>query len=273
MTGAHDLIVVSGRWPRTHLRSAENHFAYCVRHGYRYAHFSVPTREHAYFHKIEFISHHLRSADWLLWVDDDVFFVDFDLPLEASFSFDAPILELPGRIEPDGELRVCSGQMLLRSGERTADFLSRVTSAALKNSVETGQIDPSSKNFTGGDQDVIQLLASSEFFSSDVKIQNWEIFNGRFEDLLVAEHIPGVPQLPPIVHFTGQRSTKHRNVRRAARLLSRGPDLIPFGSRPWEANKATLLGRLWRTFLDRGLIPAAVENAVLNSLSRIHRGK
>lgn len=272
MKPGNDVLVVSGRWPRTHLRSAENHFAYCLMHGYRYVHCSFPTRERAYFHKIEYLSHHLPSAEFLLWLDDDVFFIDFSEPLESFFSFKSPGLELPGKYEPTGSLRLCSGQMLLRSSPRAANFLREVSSQNLNDFVRNGTINQIAPGFTGGDQDVIEALAQSDEFRDFVRFQEWNKFNGRFSDIKRACDVQSEFHLPPVVHFTGRRSKKHSGVRRAAKMLSRELDLIPLEVRPWPSIRLRARARLWRSLLDRGLIPAPIENFVLRVFSRQRRG-
>mgnify|MGYP006272800899 CR=1 FL=1 len=75
--------VVSGRYPITRFRSPENHIAYCKQNGYTYIHCNWPTGEAIpYTNKIEYISYYLGMFEYVFWLDDDAFFVDFKKKLE-----------------------------------------------------------------------------------------------------------------------------------------------------------------------------------------------
>ena len=71
-------IVSGGRPPR--YRSYINHGVYALKHGHTYIRnlTSYPNLQTPNFHKLHAVADALPAFDWVLWLDDDAFFTDFE---------------------------------------------------------------------------------------------------------------------------------------------------------------------------------------------------
>lgn len=218
------IAVVSGRYPASTFDSHINHRAYCYRHGYTYIHCSWPTRQtNPYMNKIEYLKEYYQLFDYIFWIDDDAFFLNFDWKLESI---------MPGA---DQFLTICkspsyktlktyvsSGQFLLKCNLRGREFIDRLLMLDFDLVKKWWPRDE--YFFSGGDQDKITyLLCNEEPFRGGALLLEHAAFNSRFEELETQGTTSGVN----VLHFTGRVPVKTRDYRKAQRLLRRGPSLLP----------------------------------------------
>jgi hypothetical protein len=232
--------ILSGREPGTEFPSAANHKAYADAHGFTYIHCSWRTKAHnPYLNKFEWIGHYLHLFDWVFWIDDDAFFVDFSKSLLAL---------LPG---PDQVASFCkspnvagrftflsSGQFFLSNSGLGKRLVEDVLAVSLPE-VESWW-KPELGMFTGGDQDaLVYLLLTRERYRGRYQLRPYQSFNSRVEDIQA-----NLEQVF-LLHLTGPRPVKIRKLQKAAKHLQRSPSLIPLAkattARPKDRSRLGIL--------------------------------
>jgi hypothetical protein len=219
---ASRLCIVSGRFPPTEFQSSWNHRAYANRHGYTYIHCNWPAlTTNPYMVKFHFIREYVRHFEYIFWIDDDAFFIDLDKAL-TSFMPGADKFASFCKSPSNKAIftYLSSGQFLLRGNSIGAAFVEAVLSTSIEHVKAWWRDDLGM--FTKGDQDaIVYLLHEDERFRGGVQLFDYVAFNSRLGDLEVD------PEAVFLLHFTGPRERKRADHARAARLLGRGPSLLP----------------------------------------------
>src|SRR5690606_12215220 len=126
--------VVSGRYPLTPFESYINHKAYCDHHGYSYIHCNWPTgSRNPYFNKVRYLKAYVLHFDYLFWIEDDAFFLDFETPLDFLFPKSDEFLSIC--LGPDFKnikTFISSGQFLLKCDEVGKSFINALEEVDLK---------------------------------------------------------------------------------------------------------------------------------------------
>ncbi|MEO1171981.1 MAG: hypothetical protein AAFX94_08000, partial [Myxococcota bacterium] len=212
--------VISGRYPATEFPSPENHRYYCERHRYYYIHCNWPTgARNPYFNKIGFLRAYAELFDFLVWVDDDAFFVDFDRSLDSLLPSQDSFLSICR--SPDFKALhtfVSSGSFVLRCDTRGRNFLRQLERVDL-DVVQRWWRDDFGF-FTHGDQDAFVYLLHSQSEYGAFDHLPYDRFNSRIENVEAGEDVF-------LLHLTGRPPVKREAHRRAQRYLDRGPALLP----------------------------------------------
>ncbi|MFZ5669667.1 MAG: hypothetical protein ACOY4K_09235 [Pseudomonadota bacterium] len=198
-----NLAIVSGGYP-TRYRSHINHDLYARIHGLpfyldstRYEGLQTP-----HFHKIRAVLRVLDRHDWVLWMDDDGFFMDFEQDVRR-FVGDVPdevfFVACRSPVNPQGDWTFLSaGTFFIRNcaeGVRFLDEAFRTPKA-----VVNAQWRPETfGRLTPGEQAHLIHVLHRDGLLSRVILHDWPAFNAR-----PYHWTPGAPpDLHPVVHFPG----------------------------------------------------------------------
>ncbi|WP_425106686.1 hypothetical protein [Ancylobacter sp.] len=242
------LILSSHSNPRSN--APINHAAYCQRHGYRYLFDATPYPiNSAYDQKLFSIKNNLRAAEWLLWVDDDVFFTqharNLDFLIDQCVGFDILICNSP--VNKKGQMTLInSGAMLIRNCDTSFTLIDNSLNTDIEQ-VRKWWL-PEYGLFTSGDQDRLFYQFQNNPIAKDrVKITDFHTFNARpyhvrshFDEFFALHFCGDIDKLKEVEHF----STKY-NVDRF--LLGHQRDSEPFKSSSFFyklKRKKSLRGRL-----------------------------
>lgn len=217
---SNDILIVSGRYPVTKFSSAENHKAYANKFGYKYSNCSWPGKyRNPYFNKIEYILEHFEKYEYIFWIDDDAFFIDFDFDISSLIPKNDALITIC--TSPDYKkiwTYISSGQFMIRCCEETRGFLNEVLSSDL-DLIKSWWDESKYGYFTGGDQDAMVYLSKVKY-KEILDIRNYQLFNSRIEDLNRNEEVR-------LLHFTGVEKEKLKALKKAKIILKREDNLIP----------------------------------------------
>ncbi|MDX1756684.1 MAG: hypothetical protein R3175_11540 [Marinobacter sp.] len=234
------IAVVSGRYPATPLFSYENHKAYCDKWGLYYINCSWPGRHSSkFFNKIEYVLEYIDLFDYIFWMDDDAFFVDFSfdltnyLPKGDSF---LSICSSPSYKKI--KTYVSSGQFFIKCDNLGKEFLQDVYNSDRVEVKEWwGNNEREVGYYTDGDQDVmVYHLRVNEKYSHYFDLHDYTDFNCRLEDLF------NNTKKIFLVHFAGATGSKKAECQKAAKILNRRENLIP-GNESFGFNDSVNDGR------------------------------
>ncbi|MDT0557339.1 hypothetical protein RM697_01685 [Ichthyenterobacterium sp. W332] len=214
--------VISGRHPKTKFESSINHKIYAEKHQYSYIHCDFPTKaKNPYFNKIYYILSYLDLFEYIIWIDDDAFFLNFDkdimdyLPTGNNFiSFCK---------SPDFKklkTYLSSGQFILKSNKLSKSFLNDVLKVNLKDVKKWWYDDLG--YFSNGDQDaIIFLLKTNTDYNNKYMLFNYKEFNSRPENLFGID-----THKPLILHFTGKPNIKKKKYLKVQTEYKLSPSLV-----------------------------------------------
>lgn len=215
--------IVSGRYPATDFDSAINHKVYADRYGYTYAHCNWPTKEqNRYLNKMHYIRMYIDAYDYIVWIDDDAFFFDF----EKDIMMYAPTGEAFLSICKSPSYKTLktffsSGQFILKSSKESKDFIDQVIQQDL-NVVKSWWTEDLGY-FSNGDQDaMIYLLKTNPIFKNATILHDYKSFNSRPENLFKDD-----VHHPMILHFTGKVEIKKHNYEEVQEKLHLHSSLVP----------------------------------------------
>jgi hypothetical protein len=147
--------IISGRFPVTEFEAQINHKIYADIHGYSYIHCNWPTTlENVYLNKIAYILHYIDRYDYIVWIDDDAFFFDFEKDImDYAPKNDNFISFCKSPSFKDLKTYFSSGQFVVKSNELSKRFFQDVlkTELSVVKSWWTDQLG----YFTNGDQDIM----------------------------------------------------------------------------------------------------------------------
>lgn len=164
MASKYKVTIVSGG-DEVRQRSYVNHKIFSLEHGFDYR-LEVGLNEGIktkFDYKLNAILHVLPLTDWVLWVDDDIYFTDFSSPsienlIERMDNSGAYFAVAEGILEPNGFWsKINSGVMLIRSCEEAKVLLEDARKLSLEK-VRAEWSDDEDGLFTGGDQDQLWYL-------------------------------------------------------------------------------------------------------------------
>ena len=214
-----NILIVSGRYPATDFSSAENHRAYANKHGFTYIHCPWPgTTANPYFNKIEYILEYMDKYDYIFWIDDDAFFIDFDFNIAELIPKHPHLITICSSPKHKNIWTyISSGQFLIKSDERTKKFMLDIMKTNLF-TVEEWWDESKYGYYTDGDQDAMVYLSLNKY--KDIfDIQDSAIFNSRVEELSKYS--------VNLLHITGTVKKKKKALKQACAILNRDKHLIP----------------------------------------------
>ncbi|RDK84806.1 putative nucleotide-diphospho-sugar transferase [Marinirhabdus gelatinilytica] len=218
-----NVCILSGRYPVTEFQSYINHKIYADHFGYSYVHCNWPTTtKNNYLNKIVYILSIIDHYDYLVWIDDDAFFIDFKKDImEYRPEGDSFISFCKSPNFKELKTVLSSGQFIVRVNDLSKLFFETVLKTEM-DSVKNWW-DESLGYFTNGDQDImIYLLLEDKRFKNKVDLYDYKKFNSRVENLIDVD-----VHKPLVLHFTGRGKTKQKNYIRIQRNLNIHPSLVP----------------------------------------------
>lgn len=169
-------------------RSYINHKIFALEHGYDYRleiglYEDIKTK---FDYKLNAILHVLPLTEWVLWVDDDIYFTDFssqavDHIIDRMVKTGAYFAAAEGVLEPNGFWsKINSGAMLIRNCEEAKNLLQDARNLSLSK-VRDEWSDAEDGLFTGGDQDQLWYLIKKRNLevSGKVIIVDHSLLNSR----------------------------------------------------------------------------------------------
>lgn len=221
------LCVVSGA-DRVRFRSHANHRVFADLQGFDYR-FDLGVNRgglrSAFDIKVRALQRMLPLYEWVLWVDDDVWFTDLRRQtmkqlLEEADSRGSDIVIAKGAIEPRGfSSYLNSGVILLRRSEAACALLEGVLATPITEVAEWWD-EERFGIFTNGDQDQIVKVLMDEDLSSVTWLTEPERLNSR-------SHLyPKGPHDALACHFCGHYD-RELSIGQFARRFALSPDLLP----------------------------------------------
>lgn len=215
--------IISGRFPATKFASSINHKAYADRFDYTYIHCNWPTHfKNPYLNKPAYILNYMDLFDYIVWIDDDAFFIDFQKDIMDYKPTGDKILSICK--SPDyKQLKtyLSSGQFILKCNDLSRLLLNKLINLPQKTVKEWW-----SENlgfYTNGDQDLlIYLLLNDPLFKDCFDLHNYKKFNSRIDNLTGTDS-----HKPLIIHFTGIPEVKERDYKKVQQKLNLQPSLVP----------------------------------------------
>ena len=179
----------------------DNHQQYCDFNNYTYKYYNNIKTKDNYMIKILALLDALQTHDYVMWMDDDAFFVDKNWKADGVFkkyneSFivsKSPFLKSFKKVPP----LFNSGVMFFRNTSTSIDILNSVLNVEVKD-VKDNWLTKYG-NSVGGDQDKL-IYITQTMFEKDTTIVECQEFNSRWY------HYEN--DFPPIVHFAGKGKQK-----------------------------------------------------------------
>jgi hypothetical protein len=209
------------------LRSYVNHYVWAHENGvdYRLDLGLGPGLRLPYDAKYAIIRRSLARHDWVMWVDDDVYFTRWSASgvenlMSSAEERDQFLVIADGPVEPTGIWsRINSGVMLLRDDPRTHRLLQLAQAVDVPELVHTWNFERDGL-FSGGDQDALwHTLTNHPELMAGVDIVPHEDLNSRPH--LVTTNLDAVLN----VHFCGPH--KQSRIQEFARQRGLGLELVP----------------------------------------------
>lgn len=226
-------------------RSYVNHAIFCRERRFFY-HLGIGLDQAVasqYHYKFRIVLDVLPYFDWVLWVDDDVYFTDMkssnieDLARNADLRKSFLVLAEGPREEDGTWTTLNSGVMLIKNDPRSFSFLETAASLSLVTVERWWNVDEHGL-FTHGDQDAITYLT---YLSGDpdsgIEIVNHRQLNSR------PHHYADSLEEAFAVHFCGP-GDKRLKVAEFARRFGVGQELVPQHLLDkWSVRRREVVGR------------------------------
>lgn len=209
------------------MRSYVNHYIWAQENGvdYRLDIGLAPGLQLPYDAKYTIIRRALREHDWVMWVDDDVFFTRWTpgsvrALIDAAEADGSFLVVAEGPVEPTGIWSaINSGVMLLRRDPRTTLLLDRAQGTDVDSLRDTWDFEADGL-FSGGDQDALwhtikespELRAGTRIVAHAELNSRPHLLSGALDEVLD-------------VHFCGPH--KESRVHEFARAHDLGLELVP----------------------------------------------
>ena len=182
-----------------------NHASYAKIFNYKYK-FDNKKRNllSIYDHKILSILELPIDNEWWFWVDDDVFFTDYNSSFDSlNLDFDSNIMIFPkSPINPNGGWTfLTSGSFFFKNNLEVKNFFQKVLTQNIEKVKNWWDFDKYGI-FTNGDQDrIVYELVKDEDLMSKITLVDYEIFNTRpYHFKKINDHF--------LVHFAGNGKAK-----------------------------------------------------------------
>lgn len=181
------ITIVSGG-DEIRLRSYVNHKIFSLEHGFDYRlEIGLGGKiESKFDYKFNCILNSLGGTDWLIWVDDDVYFTDFvseniEMLINGAEIEGNQIILAEGPLEPNGFWsKINTGVMIIRNSDVALGILEKAKSTPLEE-VKAGWSDANDGLYTNGDQDQLWHVIREDGLvdSGVVRIVGHSLLNSR----------------------------------------------------------------------------------------------
>ncbi|OKL55023.1 hypothetical protein BSZ39_01215 [Bowdeniella nasicola] len=209
------------------LRSYINHRIYAHVHGFDYRLECGVSQgiRNKFDYKLSIIRRLLPTCDWLVWIDDDAFFTDFDATnlrdlLQRAEREDKFLVIAEGAVEPNGWWsNINTGVFLLRNDARGHQLVDLMSESRL-DAVRAWWNEERDGLFTNGDQDQMWWALNTHGLIDDTIIVDHHLLNSRghyYDDSLSNAFV---------MHFCGHRD-KPLGIARFADRFGIGHELVP----------------------------------------------
>ena len=215
--------ILSGRYPASPYDSPANHKIYADIFGYNYIHCNWPSpSENRYLNKVRYVLQYFDLFDYIIWIDDDAFFYDFEKDIMDYAPKGDKFISLCK--SPDfKELKtyLSSGQFIVKTNDIARDLFEKML--VLSHDTVKEWWTPEMGYYTNGDQDLlIYLLLNDPTFKDGFDLHNYKSFNSRIENLFGTD-----PHDPLILHFTGKPEIKWEHYQKVQVKFSLHSSLAP----------------------------------------------
>jgi hypothetical protein len=181
-----NLLVLSSH-TRPQLSAPINHFLYCRKHGFDYLFDATPYRIKSPFDQktLSIISTLKRSrADWVFWIDDDAYFMNFDIALSdfVKDETEADFIFCRSPVNPKGQWSIINaGIYFIRNTPETIAVLEEVMAAPNDAVRDAWDADRHGMYTTdGSDQEkLVYVFEQKGMMDGKVKIMDYSAFNAR----------------------------------------------------------------------------------------------
>ena len=228
MTLSPEHVALTSGGDEIRTRAYVNHRIYAAEAGFDYR-LEIGLCEGAqtpYHYKFAVIEHVVPRYSWTVWLDDDVYFTDWETKrlkalIQAAEDAGDWCVVAEGPVEPQGVWSaINTGVMALRNDARTTAMLERARHADLAEVAKSWRSDDWGL-FTRGDQDAIWWsIVSDEELRDGCRIVKHTELNSR-PHLIICN-----PNEVQAVHFCGP-GDKRARVARFGRQFGMGQELVP----------------------------------------------
>lgn len=199
-----------------------NHARYAAQHGHTYI-FDISPTQHTHFSaKIEKIKKLLSLTEWLFWLDDDAYFIDFDKDIADYIEEGKELIFCASPKDSEIFTWISSGNFFLRNTPAVHALLDACLTTDL-NIVKEWWNPETLGYFTNGDQDAIiyQMHNHPDWLGKEDKwtIHPFYEFNSR------PRHFLQEPNKHFLVHFVG--SKKHLQALKFSKDMALPESLCP----------------------------------------------
>lgn len=247
--------VISGRYPITEFDSSINHKLYADTYGYTYIHCNWPTQaKNPYLNKIYYVLAYLELFDYVIWIDDDAFFFDFDTDIMQYAPQDQKFISFcKSPSYKPLKTYLSSGQFIVKSNALSKQFFQDILKQDL-NKIKTWWTDDLGY-FSNGDQDImVYLLLINNNYIGKCQLFDYQKFNSRFENVFLEDI-----HKPLVLHFTGKPNIKQENYLRLQIEYKLMPSLVEntilakFGLPIWQPKQKISYKRRLKQYLKQVL--------------------
>lgn len=208
-------------------RSYVNHSVYARHHGidYRLECGVDPLIFNKFHYKISIVRRLLANYEWLMWIDDDAYFTDFERDgvidlIDEAESAGCFLVISEGPLEPNGAWsRINSGVFIVKNCVEAFEMLDSVLDDSLA-TVRAWWDEERDGLYTNGDQDQLWWYLNSKDLLDRVLIVGHERLNSRMH------YYKGSASDNFIMHFCGWPDRSVGAVM-FSRMFGLGHDLIP----------------------------------------------
>jgi len=159
-----------------------NHQIYCRKHGYKYLFDATPyPLKSPYDQKLAAVCHNLEGADWLMWMDDDAYFMDHTIKLESFVDDQSDYIFCNSPVNPLNNkwTFINSGVFFVRNTPETKKLLFDALATDI-NMVKEWWDKDKYGFFTHGDQDrLLYQFVVNGLVDTKLKVCEFTDFNAR----------------------------------------------------------------------------------------------
>ena len=226
-------ILVLSSHTRPDLSTPINHQMYCLRHGYEYLFDATPYPVKTGFdQKLQSVISNLGRADWLVWLDSDVYIMDQSIRLEKflAVSGEVDFIFCNSPVNEKGQwTQLNSGVFFVRNTPRAHALMQEIFESDLE-TIRSWWDIPKFGMFTNGDQDkFVYTFARQGLVGTGVKILPYSEANSR-----IYEFTESGDQFF-ICHFCGV-DEKMDAIRKFRKRFDLDPYLLPNGKTQYPAS-------------------------------------
>lgn len=176
-----------------------NHQSYCRLHGYNYLFDATPyPLRSPYDQKLQSIIHNLQTADWLMWLDHDAYFMNHGVKLESFLETESDFIFGNSPVTTSGDWTVLnSGVFFVRNTPFARSLLVDALNTNIESVREWWKKEKQGL-FTNSEQDrLVYQFTTKDLLGTKVRVVEYTLFNARTYDFHRR------PDEKFIVHFCG----------------------------------------------------------------------